>query len=190
MAFDWLKNGFNRALSRKDGRGKGLREKPSAGTSENKPDQRRPYGFQKGHKKMGGKPKGYKAQVGLKIDPDGKVMGGSMMQARAEETMERAVAKGELPIDTLLQIMRNKDNPVNIQLKAAGLAAPYIHPRLAFVQQEKDVNSSALDSILSLMRDRQKVISAAQSSDPAEAVTLDQEMSPHKQNGSGSEPDQ
>jgi len=47
------------------------------------------------------------------------------------EAREKAAAGGLLPLDYLLQVMRNADVEEARHIDAAKAAAPYIHPRLA-----------------------------------------------------------
>lgn len=49
----------------------------------------------------------------------------------ANEATIKAVGDGMTPLEYLLGIMRNEQEPVERRLDAAKAAAPYVHPRLA-----------------------------------------------------------
>jgi hypothetical protein len=47
---------------------------------------------------------------------------------------EQVYATGLAPLDFMLEVMRNEDNPRDVRLEAAKAAAPYVHPKLATLQ--------------------------------------------------------
>jgi hypothetical protein len=61
---------------------------------------------------------------------------------RAKGTPNRATAakvaaiaaSGVPPLDYLLSVMRDEENPVQLRLDAAKAAAPYVHPRMSSVE--------------------------------------------------------
>ena len=38
--------------------------------------------------------------------------------------------QGEAPVDFMLRIMRDHRKPTELRIKCAGMAAPYLHPKL------------------------------------------------------------
>ncbi len=59
---------------------------------------------------------------------------------RASAAREAAIAaSGLTPLDYMLSTMRNETKPVALRLDMAKAAAPYVHPRLASVEQTGDV---------------------------------------------------
>ena len=49
------------------------------------------------------------------------------------ERLEAIAASGETPLDYLLRVMRDEGNEMNVRLDAAKSAAPYIHSKLATI---------------------------------------------------------
>ena len=49
---------------------------------------------------------------------------GSMRDAKA------TIGNGELPLEFLLEVMRDPARPVELRIEAAKAAAPYIHPKM------------------------------------------------------------
>jgi len=53
---------------------------------------------------------------------------------RTRELLEHVEAGGVLPLDYLLQTMRNPKMPRAMRFEAAKIAAPYCHPRLQAIE--------------------------------------------------------
>lgn len=81
---------------------------------------------------------------------------------RATAAREAAIAaSGLTPLDYMISVMRDANNPTDTRLDAARSAAPYVHPKLAQTQitgkdggpiQVEDATKAALvDKILSLV---------------------------------------
>lgn len=49
------------------------------------------------------------------------------------ERQKRIAESGQTPLDYMLSVMRDENNPRDIRLDAANKAAPYVHPKLANV---------------------------------------------------------
>lgn len=45
-------------------------------------------------------------------------------------------ASGLTPLDYMLEVMRDEDEPADVRLDAAKSAAPYVHPKLASVEHK------------------------------------------------------
>jgi hypothetical protein len=58
---------------------------------------------------------------------------GTPNKATAEKAAEVA-ASGLSPLDFMLRLMRDEEQPLNLRADAAKNAAPYVHPRLAAVE--------------------------------------------------------
>jgi len=54
---------------------------------------------------------------------------------------EAIAASGLTPLDYMLAVMRNEDNPQDVRLDAANKAAPYVHPKLANVDHKSSDGS-------------------------------------------------
>lgn len=75
------------------------------------------------------------------------------------EELEAAMAKlaaekaeGEvMPLDLMLEVMRNPDLPWLLRLSMAEKAAPYCHPRLSTVQANVDVKTGHEAALKELM---------------------------------------
>ena len=53
--------------------------------------------------------------------------------SRTEKISQHAIEAGTTgtsPLDLMLSVMRNEDQPLTVRLDAAKAAAPYVHPRL------------------------------------------------------------
>ena len=67
---------------------------------------------------------------------------------RASAAREAAIAESGLtPLEYMLMTMRDKAKPLELRLDMAKAAAPYIHPRLASVEQAVQVDSAERPSI-------------------------------------------
>lgn len=63
---------------------------------------------------------------------------------------EAVAASGLTPLDYMLSIMRDEDNPKDMRLDAANKAAPFVHPKLAAIEHSGGVTLSheaALDEL-------------------------------------------
>lgn len=70
---------------------------------------------------------------------------------KATATKEAYYAKqGVMPLDYMLQILRNPKEPREARYKAAVDAAPYVHPRLQSVQAKHEGEISIRAWLLSL----------------------------------------
>jgi hypothetical protein len=56
--------------------------------------------------------------------------GGRPKNKRSKEFIEKAEASGLMPLEFMLQVMRNLEAPLADRFKAAAEAAPYMHPKL------------------------------------------------------------
>lgn len=56
---------------------------------------------------------------------------------RTAEVALQAAENGQTPVEYMLEIMRDETNPQSVRLQAAGMVAPYVHPRLAHIQHTK-----------------------------------------------------
>ena len=75
---------------------------------------------------------------------------GTPNKASAERQAEVA-ASGLTPLDYMLSIMRDEDKVFDVRLDAAKAAAPYVHPKLASVDMNADLNLKADDTITGLL---------------------------------------
>lgn len=66
-------------------------------------------------------------------DPPRPFEGKTVMDALARE---RAAITGQTPLEFLLEVMRDTRNALYTRLEAAKSAAPYVHARLARVEQK------------------------------------------------------
>jgi hypothetical protein len=48
----------------------------------------------------------------------------------AVKTAGSVIGRGELPLEYMLRVMRNGRLPVELRLRAAAGAAPYVHPKM------------------------------------------------------------
>lgn len=64
-----------------------------------------------------------------------------------EEAIKKAEAGGIMPLDFMLQIMRNEDEEITRRLDAAKAAAQYVHPKLTAVQVEGQIDSNVEHSV-------------------------------------------
>jgi hypothetical protein len=66
--------------------------------------------------------------------PKGKKFGGRQMgtpNKRTQALHSKAAAEGQLPVDYLLEVMRDPKASTELRLDAAKAAAPYLHARRA-----------------------------------------------------------
>lgn len=74
---------------------------------------------------------------------------GSINKASAAKRAE-IEASGLTPLDYMLQVMRNEENPRDVRLDAANKAAPFVHRRLAAIEHSGELTVSheaALDEL-------------------------------------------
>tara|TARA_B100000989_G_scaffold54454_1_gene36543 strand:- start:1030 stop:1413 length:384 start_codon:yes stop_codon:yes gene_type:complete len=66
------------------------------------------------------------------------------LNARTQKVAERCAEEGITPLEYMLNIMRDPTQEFDTRMDAAKSAAPYIHPKLASVEQkvEAEVNGS------------------------------------------------
>jgi hypothetical protein len=53
---------------------------------------------------------------------------------RTQEVVARIEASGLTPLDYMLKVMRDENEVLDVRLDAAKAAAPYVHPRLASIE--------------------------------------------------------
>jgi hypothetical protein len=63
---------------------------------------------------------------------------GSPNRKTIESLLQIKAKGGEMPIDFLLRHMRNAKNPMEIRVKCAKEAAPYVHPKLSTITHVGD----------------------------------------------------
>ena len=82
---------------------------------------------------------------------------GSPNKATAAKAAEIA-ASGVVPLDYMLQVMRDPDSPQQRRDEMAKAAAPYVHPRLAaqFVAPQSDKPSEWMAKIMKDIQDNSK----------------------------------
>jgi hypothetical protein len=74
---------------------------------------------------------------------------GAITQKISEHAQQLALA-GQTPLDLLLGVMRDPNNPLAMRMDAATRAAPYVHPRLNAVEHSGSVHvphEAALDQL-------------------------------------------
>ena len=64
---------------------------------------------------------------------------------------EAVAASGLTPLDYMLGVMRDEAMVFDVRLDAAKAAAPYVHPKLASVDMNADLNLKADDTITGLL---------------------------------------
>lgn len=52
-----------------------------------------------------------------------------------------AEASGQLPLDYLLEVMRDESNDTKLRILAAKLAAPYVHSKLSSIEVSADIKA-------------------------------------------------
>jgi len=55
------------------------------------------------------------------------------------------VPNGIMPIEFMLDVLRNEDAPMEERKWAANAAAPYVHPRLSAVEAKVDVDAKVTE---------------------------------------------
>lgn len=73
----------------------------------------------------------------------GRKTGGRQKGIPNKATADKAAAvsaSGLTPLDYMLQLMRDEEQPAGIRADAAKNAAPYVHPRLAAVEHSGKVS--------------------------------------------------
>jgi hypothetical protein len=53
-----------------------------------------------------------------------------MKQRLKLEELENSLKDNEMPLDMMLRVMRNREEPMSTRFAAAKAAAPYCHPQL------------------------------------------------------------
>lgn len=81
---------------------------------------------------------------------------GSKMTKTATLAVE-AGNNGLSPIELLLGIVRDENQPVTFRAQCAGIVLPYVTPRLANVQIERKSNNGVLQKLLEDIRVHQAV---------------------------------
>jgi hypothetical protein len=67
----------------------------------------------------------------------------------------RLAKDGITPLEFILTTMRNENQPPAVRLNCAIAAAPYVHPRLANIQQIVNNNSEVLGRLFSQIKAEQ-----------------------------------
>lgn len=75
----------------------------------------------------------------------GRKPGGANLMNR--EAREKAAEGGILPLDYLLQVMRDEDADKAQRMDAAKAAAPYVHARLASVEHSGEMTFRHEDAL-------------------------------------------
>ena len=57
---------------------------------------------------------------------------------RRQEIMDKAAEAGLLPLEYMLQVLRDVKNSSDERFRAAKAAAPYLHPQLSTIKHEGD----------------------------------------------------
>lgn len=76
---------------------------------------------QSNQSKRGGKRKGAGRKAGAR-------------NKRTAELLQKAEAGGLMPLDFLLDVMRNESADIPLRMDAAKAAAPFVHPKLANIE--------------------------------------------------------
>ncbi len=70
---------------------------------------------------------------------------------RATAERQRQIAEsGMTPLDYLLSVMRDENEPPDARLDAAKAAAPYVHPRLSAIEHSGDLTVSHEDRLIAM----------------------------------------
>jgi hypothetical protein len=61
-------------------------------------------------------------------------------KTRYSTTLQRQMLRSDkpTPLEYLVSVYTDEDNPINVRLDAAKAAAPYVHPRLSAVEVSSD----------------------------------------------------
>jgi methanogenic corrinoid protein MtbC1 len=62
------------------------------------------------------------------------------LSKKTREIAEKASEEGITPLEYMLGVMRDATADTALRFEAAKAAAPYIHPRLASIEQKTEVN--------------------------------------------------
>lgn len=60
------------------------------------------------------------------------------LTARTQEIMAKAASQGLMPLEYMLTVLRDEQQPHEERFKAAINAAPYLHPKLSSVEHKGD----------------------------------------------------
>jgi hypothetical protein len=60
---------------------------------------------------------------------------------------EAVAASGLTPLDYMLSIMRDEENPKDMRLDAANKAAPFVHPKLAAIEHSGGMTLTHEDAL-------------------------------------------
>jgi len=80
--------------------------------------------------------------------------------ARTADIAIKAAEAGITPVEYMVAIMRDETQPQTIRLQAAGMAAPYVHPRLANIQVERKGNPDILKKLWENMQAQKQLMNA------------------------------
>ena len=67
-----------------------------------------------------------------------------------QATQQAVAASGMTPLDYMLSVMRDDQNPPDMRLDAANKVAPYVHPKLAAIEHSGSMlltHEDALDEL-------------------------------------------
>lgn len=68
---------------------------------------------------------------------------------RTQEIVAKATAAGLMPLEYMLNILRDDEAPPDQRFEAAKQAAPYLHPRLAAVEHSGEMTINKQEAALS-----------------------------------------
>jgi hypothetical protein len=71
---------------------------------------------------------------------------GAPNKATAQQR-EAIAASGLTPLDYMLSIMRDEENPKDMRLDAANKAAPFVHPKLAAIEHSGGMTLTHEDAL-------------------------------------------
>lgn len=68
---------------------------------------------------------------------------------KTREIANKAAEAGITPLEYMLEVMRDDENPMDVRFEAAKAAAPYIHPKLSSIEASVSVSQheAALDEL-------------------------------------------
>lgn len=70
---------------------------------------------------------------------------------RTRQIADAAMADGITPLEYMLKLMRDDDEPTDVRFEAAKACAPYVHPRLSAIEHGGSLNitnhEDALDEL-------------------------------------------
>jgi hypothetical protein len=87
-----------------------------------------------------GKQRGRPFRPGASGNPRGRPRGS--LNKRTQTLLEAAEAGGEMPLDFLLRLMRDRHSPMARRLEAAKAAAPFLHPKLSAIDAKLSLTGS------------------------------------------------